>query len=61
MFCDEYWNGNTPGIATQAAHNGSANLGTIVDLWGQHVSYSQHTTDIVHIEEEVQFNFLPCD
>ena len=59
FFCDEYWNGNTPGIAIQAVHDGSANLGTIVDLWGQYVSYSKHTAVRVHIEDKVKLKNLP--
>ena len=38
-------------------HDGSANIGTVVDLWGQYFSYSQHTAARVHIEEKVKFNF----
>ena len=58
IFLDEDWNENTPGVAIQAAHDGSANLGTVVDSWGQHFSHSQHTAARVHIEEEVKFNLL---
>ena len=36
----------------QAAHYGSANIGTVIDLWGKYVSYSQHTETRVHIEEK---------
>ena len=59
IFCDEDPNGNTSGIAIQDAHDGSANIGTVVDLWGKYVSYSQHIAARVHIEEKVKFNLLP--
>ena len=52
MFCDEDWNGNTPRIAIQAAHDGSDNHGTNVDLSGHNVSYSKNTVARVHIEEK---------
>ena len=44
----------------QATHGGSNNIRTVVDLWGQYASYSQHTTARVQIEEKVEFNLLPC-
>ena len=53
----EDWSGNPPGIAIQSAHDGSANLSTVVDLWVQHASHSYHTSARVNIEEEVKFNF----
>ena len=45
------------GIAIQAAHYGSANIRTAVDLWGKNVSYSQHTAARIHIEEKVELSF----
>ena len=30
-------------------------------LWGQYVSYSQHTVTRVHIEVKVELKILPCD
>ena len=38
------------GIAIKYVHDGNSNLGTVVDLWGQYFSYSQHTATIFHIE-----------
>ena len=61
IFCDGYWNGNTPSISIQAAHDGNVNKGTVFGLWGQYVSYSQETATIVHIEQKVEFNLLLCD
>ena len=36
-------------------------IGTAVDLWGQYVSYLQHTAARVPIEEKFESNLLPCD
>ena len=46
------------GIAIQAAHAGSDNLGTVVYLWVKYVSYSQHTATRIHIEEKSRIQFV---